>query len=149
MILCLRGTLLASRRRKIERKRRLQGTRFALRKKIIMFGLFSKHVIKFYCLTQRHRWRARVFCLWLRRSRRSYQNYRSSRNDCGDRGDPGDHMETRLHFYRRCNLLDQVHPSYYLLSVIYKRGHRILVWTCPKKLQLSDDTAFLLKMTLL
>ena len=85
----------------------------------------------------------------LRRSRRSYQNYRSSRNDCGDRGDPGDHMETRLHFYRRCNLLDQVHPSYYLLSVIYKRAHRILVWTCPKKLQLSDDTAFLLKMTLL
>ena len=79
----------------------------------------------------------------LRRSRRSQQNYRSSRNDCGDRGDPDDHMETRLYFYRRCNLLDQVHPSYYLLSVIYKRAHRILVWTCPKKLQLCDDTAFL------
>ena len=82
----------------------------------------------------------------LRRSRRSYQNYRSSRNDCGDRGDPDDHRETRLQFYRRCNnLLDQVHPSYYLLSVVYKRPHRILVWTCLKKLQLSDDTAFLVK----
>ena len=73
-ILCLRGTLLASQCRKIKRKSRYQGTRFALRIKIIhLCGLFAKHAQKFYCLTQRHRWRPRVSCLW---------------------GDRDDHMET-------------------------------------------------------
>ena len=73
-ILCLRGTLLASQCRKIKRKSRYQGTRFALRIKIIhLCGLFAKHAQKFYCLTQRHRWQPRVSCLW---------------------GDRDDHMET-------------------------------------------------------
>ena len=64
-ILCLRGTLLASQCRKIKRKSKYQGTRFALRiKNIHLCGLFAKHAQKFYCLTQRHRWRPRVSCLW-------------------------------------------------------------------------------------
>ena len=73
-ILCLQGTLLASQCRKIKRKSGYQGTRFALRIKIIhLCGLFAKHAQKFYCLTQRHRWRPRVSCLW---------------------GDRDDHMDT-------------------------------------------------------
>ena len=104
-ILCLRGTLLASQCRKIKRKSRYQGTRFALRIKIIhLCGLFAKHAQKFYCLTQRHRWRPRVSCLWGDRDDHMETTNRPSRpdrleifwNDWGDRDDPDDHMETRL-----------------------------------------------------
>jgi len=103
-IVCLRGTLLASQCRKIKRKSRY-GTRFALRIKIIhLCGLFAKGAQKFYCLTQRHRWRPRVFCLWGDRDDHMETTNRPSRpdrleifwNDWGDRDDPDDHMETRL-----------------------------------------------------
>ena len=106
-ILCLRGTLLASQCRKIKRKSRYQGMRFALRIKIIhLCGLFARHAQKLYCLTQRHRWRARVSCLWGDRDDHIYGNYQSpSRpdrleifwNDWGDRDDPDHHMENRLY----------------------------------------------------
>ena len=62
---CLWGTVLASQCRK--RKSRYQI------KIIHLCGLFAKHAQKFHCLTQRHRWRPRVSCLW---------------------GDRDDHMET-------------------------------------------------------
>ena len=105
-ILCLRGTPLASQCRKIKRKSRYHGTRFALRIKIIHFcGLFAKHVQKFYCPTQRHHWRPRVSCLWGDRDDHTETTNRPSRpdrleifwNDWGDRNDPDDHMETRLY----------------------------------------------------
>ena len=104
-ILCLRVALLASQCRKINRKSRYQGTMFALRIKIIhLCGLFAKHAQKFYCLTQRHRWRPRVSCLWGDRDDHMETTNRPSRpdrleifwNDWGDRDDPDDHMETRL-----------------------------------------------------
>ena len=81
-ILCLQGTLLASQCRKIKRKSGYQGTRFALRIKIIhLCGLFAKHAQKSYCLTQRHRWRLTTpRLLPLRRSRRSYGHYQSSQS---------------------------------------------------------------------
>ena len=93
-------TLLASQCRKIKRKSRYQGTRFALRIKIIhLCGLFAKHAQKFYCLTQRHRWRPRVSCLWGDRDDHMETTNRPSRpdhleifwNDWGDRDDPDDH----------------------------------------------------------
>ena len=105
-ILCLRGTLLASQCRKIKRKSRYQGTRFALRIKIIhLCGLFAKHAQKFYCLTQRHRWRPRVSCLWGNRDDHIKTTNRLSPPDrlkifWNDWSDRDDHMETRLnHFY--------------------------------------------------
>ena len=103
--LCLRGTLLASQCRKINRKSRYQGTRFALRIKIIhLCGLLAKHAQKFYCLNQRHRWRPHASCLWGDRDDHIETTNRPSRpdrleifwNDWGDRDDPDDHMETRL-----------------------------------------------------
>ena len=93
-------TLLASQCRKIKRKSRYQGTRFALRIKIIhLCGLFAKRAQKFYCLTQRHRWRPRVLCLWGDRDDHMGTTNRPSRpdhleifwNDWGDRDDPDDH----------------------------------------------------------
>ena len=105
-ILCLRGTLLASQCRKIKRKSRYQGTRFALRIKIIhLCGLFAKHAQKFYCLTQRHRWRPRVSCLWGDRDDHIKTSNRLSPPDrlkifWNDWSDRDDHMETRLNdFY--------------------------------------------------
>ena len=63
-------------------KSRYQGTRFAVRIKIIhLCGLFAKLAQKFYCLTQRHRWRPRVSCLWGDRDdHHSPQSSGSSRN---------------------------------------------------------------------
>ena len=104
-IICLRWTLLASQSRKIKIKSTYQGTRFALRIKIVhLCGLFAKNTHKFYCLTQRHRWRPRASFLWGDRDDHMETTNRPSRpdrleifwNDWGDRDDPDDHMKTRL-----------------------------------------------------
>ena len=113
------GTLLASQSRKIKRKSRYQGTRFALWIKIIhLSGLFAKHAQKFYCLTQRQRWRPRISCLWGGRDDHMETTSHLSRpyrleifwNDWGERDDPDDHMETRLKLFGRGFWKNLVYP---------------------------------------
>ena len=105
-ILCLRGTLLASQCCKIKRKSRYQGTRFILRIKIIhLCVLFAKHAQKFYCLTQRHRWRPRVSCLW---------------------GDRDDHMET-TNRPSRPDRLEIFWNDWAIGTIIWKPGYKKLI----------------------
>ena len=80
--------------------------RYALRIKIMhLCCWFAKHAQNFYCLTQRHRWRPRVFCLWGDRDVHMETTNRPSRPDrleifWNDWGDRDDHMETRLKYTR-------------------------------------------------
>ena len=80
--------------------------RYAWLIKIIHWcGLFAKHAQKFYCLTQRPRWRPRVSCLWGDRDGHMETTNLPSRPDrleifWNDWGDRDDHMETRLKYTR-------------------------------------------------
>ena len=101
--LCLRGTLLACRRRTIKRKRTT--ARPEVRSPInihhYVVGLFAKYTQKFYCLNRRHRWRLRVSCRW---------------------GDRGDHMETTYSPSRPDRLQNFFETTGAIRTIIWKPG---------------------------
>ena len=84
-ILCLRGTLLASQCRKIKIKSRYQGTRFALRIKIVhLCSLFAKKRAQILLSDpETSLMTPRLFPL--RRSRRSFGNYQSPQSSGSSR----------------------------------------------------------------
>ena len=84
-ILCLRGTLLASQCRKIKIKSTYQGTRFALRIKIVhLCSLFAKKRAQILLSDpETSLMTPRLFPL--RRSRRSYGNYQSPQSSGSSR----------------------------------------------------------------